>query len=401
MTPALATYAGAAAAGLLSLATAGYSVAVQLQGARLLDGHPTAHLAPLPDDATPSGSVLPPTKPVLTARERETLARALWFNPVDPKFFNLLHTESIRLGEPATLLRRHRDLLSRLGWRYTTAQQNLLLHAAIEERYDDVIDRADALLRRQKLPALSYELLWTLEAMPGTQAKVVRRLRASPPWRRNYLSVISPQTPEPRLAARIATMDALTVASGGLSREEMAPSLVALAAAGRGRDAHRLWLRRGEQRDGRNLIYDPEFRRAAALAGNTDLSIPFEWRLNQALGYAAQVATGGVTINWDGRGVPVFLSQTVAVAPGRRYALSVQGRSSGGRLSTSLTPALSCGAKTVSFARAGSGPGEALYQSEPLPSECDMATLTIAGALDSGTGSVDLDIARIVLERIG
>lgn len=397
--PTSATYARAAAAGLLSLATAGYSVAVQLEDIRLLNGHPLANLAPLPVGMTPTGGALPPAKPVLTVRERDGLARAIWRDPLDPKLFNLLHTEAIRLGQPAAQLRRQRELLSRLGWRYTMAQQNLLLQAAIDERYDEVIDRADALLRRQKLPTLSYELLWTLEAAPGTQAKVVRRLRGMPPWRRDYLSVVNPQTPQPRLVARVATMDALIAAPGGVSREEMAPSLVALAAAGYGRDAYRVWLHHIGRRDGRNLIYDPEFGQAAALAGTADLAIPFEWRLNQDLGYAAQVATGGITINWDGRGVPVFLSQAVPVIPSQRYALSIQGRSSVGSLSSLLAPALSCGVKTVPFVRAGNGPGEASYQSGPLPSECDMAILTVAGALDSGMGSVDMNVTRIVLQR--
>lgn len=399
--PGPATYAGAAAAGLLSLAAAGYSIAAQLSESKLLDANPPASLAPLPDGMAPPGASLPPTKPVLTAQERVALAHALWRDPLDPKLFNLLYAEEIRLGRPAARLQRERELLSRLGWRYTAAQQNLLLRAAIDGRYDDVIDRADALLRRQKLSALSYELLWTLEAAPETQAKVVRRLRTLPAWRRDYLSVVNAQTPEPRLVARVATMDALIAAPGGMSREEMAPSLVALGATGHGREAYRLWLRHTGQRDDSDLIYDPEFRQAAAFAGTADLAVPFEWRVNQDLGYTAQVATGGVTINWDGRGVPVFLSQVVPVVPGRQYALSIQGRSSAGSLATLLAPALSCGGKTVPFMRSRSGPEKAIYRSGPLPSECDMAILTVAGALDSGVGSVDMDVARIVLQRIG
>lgn len=395
-----AAVALAALAGLLSLVAAGWSITWQVDDSRLLVTRAASQLAPLPEGLLPSNTPTPPAQPPLTVAERVRLDRGLWRDPLQPRLFNLLYADAVRTGRPVAEIDRLAGLLGRLGWRYTPAQQNLTFRAILAERFREVVDRVDSLLRRQKLPALSYALLATMEAIPQVRGAVFGKLVAHPDWRRDYLSVIAPQSGPALLDARVQTLAALLRSPGGLSREEMAPSLIALVGSGRGRAAYSLWMQRFGRRTDGDLIYDSTFQQASAVAGTPDLNIPFEWRLAQDVGHAAQVSSGGVTIDWDRRGVPMLLSQLVPVSPGGRYSLTLHGRADSGSLPTLLAPTLVCGQDSVRFEPAANArPGEARYQAGPLPGTCDMGMLTISGGLDTGSGSVTIDLTQVTLKR--
>jgi len=291
------------------------------------------------------------------------------------------------------------SLLAQLGWRYTTAQQNLMLRALLDQRYDDVLDHVDSFLRRGRRLDLAYTTLATMEAIPQVHGAVLDKLRVGPDWRADYLSVISPESAPALLKARVRTLSELLASPLGLSRREIAPSLIALNAAGEGRVAHALWLRHSGSTAAANLVYDPAFEKVAALAGNADRAIPFEWYLGQDLGYAAQSSAQGVTISWDRRGVPTFLAQTVPVRPGRSYTLTLQGRSDQGSLQELLSPTLLCATQAVRFAPVNEAQeGQARYQTGPLPDSCDMGVLTLNGALDTGSGAVNIDLTQVTLQ---
>lgn len=378
----------------LSLGGAGYSIAMQVERTRILTATVSSQIVPLPVGALPPGTAQPVTRP-LNAGHRRAITRLLWRDPLNPRLTNLLYADAMRTAGP-DLQARQAALLARMGWRFTPAQQNLMVRAALTGDYIQVIDRVDALLRRQKLLGPAFATLNAMEALPQVQSAVISRLRGQPVWRRDYLSVIGPQSAPALLDARLRTLTALLATPTGVGREEMASSLTALDASGRGRAAHRLWLQRAGAPAG-ELLYDPDFRQAAAIVGTSDVATPFEWRFNQDLGYAAGPSLDGVMITWDHRGLPVFLSQRVPVMPGRRYILAVQAHSDTGEPQPLLAPDMICGNSSVSPAATDIHGDESRYQFGPLPRACDMATLRLSGRLDSGTGNTTITLKRVVL----
>ena len=406
--------AGAVLAGLASVAAAGGSIAMQVEDAGLTSGRNAQQTAPLPDimlRMLPPGTPMPAPQPALSAVERREIGEGLLRTPLDLKLFNLLFADAVRTGRPDSEIERLAAITRQLGWRYTPAQQNLMLRALLDERFDDVLDHVDALLRRQKQAALAYTMLSAMEGVPQVHGAVLDKLLARPDWRAAYLAVIGPQSLPALLDARVRTLDALLATPSGLTLDELGPSLAALTASGRGRAAHRLWMRHTqEQRTaggpggdnaqaGGNLLYDPAFEQLARRAGGDDLGIPFEWRLGQDLGYAAQSSSEGVMINWDRRGVPVFLSQTVPVRPGRSYTLTLQGTTDQDRLGRLLAPVLLCGTQMVRFVPVGvQAQGPARYRSESLPDACDMGVLAINGAVDTGSGPVNIALSHVALQ---
>jgi hypothetical protein len=397
MSAGTARYAMAAVAGIVSIAGAGYSIWQQVSQQLLLTTLAEAQLAPIPEGIVPPGAELPPEHPPLSGAQRAELDRAMWHTPLDPKLFNSFFADQARRNQPVAAIERNAGILAQLGWRYTPAQQNLILRAISAERLIEVVDRVDGLLRRQKQPALSYVILNTMEGIPQIHQRVVDKLLARPAWRSDYLSVIAPQSPPALLDARVRTIDRLLRAPGGMSRREIAPSLFALTASDRARDAHRLWMRRTGTGDARNL-YDPRFREAFRLVGQDALNIPFEWRFTQDLGYSVQPTGQGITIDWDRRGVPAFLAQEIPLTPAERLILTVQGQSSAGTLGKLLAPTITCGSKTLRLTAIEEGGGGARFRSAAIPEECDVGTLSINGAVDTGSGNVTIDLRQIDID---
>lgn len=388
------SYALAAAGLLLSLGAASYSAAMQIEYNRVLAATRSSQIVPLPAGALPAGSKAPASRP-LEATSRQAITQLVWRDPLNPRLANLLYVDAVQTAGSTTQARQA-AFLSQLGWRFTPAQQNLMVRAALMGNYDQVLDRVDALLRRQKLPGPAYAALNAMEALPDAQGKLIARLQGQPLWRRDYLAVIGSQSPPALLDGRLRTLRTLLATPTGMSREEMAPSLIALDATGRSRAAHQLWLRRAGL-PGSDLLYDPDFRQASAVAGTSDTVTPFEWRLGQGLGYSTTPSLEGVMISWDHRGVPIFLSQRVPLAPGRQYVLAVRAHSDTGEAQPLLMPALTCGVVSVSPTGVDVRGEESRYRFGPLPPACDMATLTLGGRLDSGTATTTMTVKRVAL----
>jgi len=393
-------YAGAVLAGLLSLSGVAYSAKLQVAEARLFVGDVGAQIAPLPDGLLPTGIPRPSYQPPLGVEQRRALRGALYHDPLDARLFNLIYVDGVRTGETAGQIRHNAELLGQLGWRYTPAQLNLLFRNLLDNRFDVVLDHIDALLRRRKLSSVATSMLMTMETIPEGHREVVDRLQGNPGWRRDYLSVIGPQTSSVTLEARTATIAALLRTPQGMTRDEIAPSLNALVATGRARAAHSLWIRHVRGLPDGNLVYDPRFQEVAA-AEMSDRRIPFEWSLGAGLNYAARLSQEGVTISWDRSGVPTFLSQLVPLSPGRGYALTVRGRSDTQDLSKLLAPVITCAATNTRFIVAASTSGYVRYTASALPESCNMGVLTISGALDTGAGGVDFGIREITLRTTG
>lgn len=383
--------------GFSSFALALYSAVSQQRRLILLSSEVPAQLAPISADMVPPGAVVPPPSAVLTPAQHRVIADAMWRDPLDDQIFNLLYTDTLRMKSPDDIIGHRAALLAKLGWRFTPAQQNLIIRNAAEQRFPAVIDRADALLRRQKLQPLAYSILQAMESAPQVHDYVVDKLRANPPWRLGYLTMISAQSGQPLLDERVATLETLLGTSHGVSRAEMVPSIGALVGAGRAREAYRLWSRWVGHVPG-DLIFDPSFRRASRLFGTTDPS-PFEWHFGQGAGITARTTSAGVEIDWDRRGVPAFLSQLVPVEPGYGYDLTVTGTAGGAPLASQLAPVVGCGGFPIAPVTAESVVGGAHYVFAPLPQACDMGQVSIGGAVDSGIGNIDITVTKVRLTR--
>jgi hypothetical protein len=386
-------------AGIVTLAAAGWAASMQIDE-QLLNASKPARIVPIPRDLLPQGTPVPVVQPPLTAGQKRRLHAALWRDPLDATLVNILYVDAVRTRGSGAATLPIAQTLGLLGWRHTFAQQNLMLRAALDERFGEVIDRVDGLLRRQKSTDQAISMLVAMETLPQIHKAVVAKLLGRPMWRYEYLVRVGPQAPAQFLDARLATLRVLLNSTGGLSRPELAPSLQALVANGRGRAAYALWERKaGVVRDN-NLLRDANFQAAAALTGDETL-IPFEWRLNQGLGYSADANGQGISINWDGRGVPVFLTQLLPVDAGYSYFLTVEGRADSGELQDMLAPTLLCGQVTIPFVATKAGDGRAAFKSAPVPDDCDMATFAIGGNVDSGARAVTMEINRATLQHAG
>jgi len=340
---------------------------------------------------------MPPLPQPLDNEQRQRIRAALWRNPLDQQLVNYLYVDAVRASGNNSSTLRTAKLLAALGWRYTPAQQNLMLRAAIDQRYVEVVDRADALLRRQKLTEQAMTMLMAMEAIPQVHRLVVDKLVGDPMWRYDYLLRIGPQSLPQVIDARFRTLRMLLQTPSSVSRAEIAPALEALIANGRGRDANALWILKAGPQRGENILRDENFHGAAKLAAD-DTHIPFEWQMYQNLGYSADVGGQGVIINWDGRGIPVFMSQLVPVEADRSYVLAVEGKADSDSLGKLLSPVLDCRTGKSPFTVLDSSAGVTRFRSTPVPGGCDIATLSIGGNIDAGRRPVSMEIARIVLQ---
>jgi hypothetical protein len=383
--------------GTLSFVAAAYSGVVQQRRLLLLADLVPAQLAPIPRESLPAGAVIPSPSPPLTAEQTRTIVLNLWRSPLDEQSFNLLYTDGLRTHATAPVVTHRAALLAKLGWRFTPLDQNLIIRGATNGNYQEVVDRADALLRRQKIDELAISIMQAMEARPEVHRYVVEKLKGNPPWRPEYLASTTPQSGPVLLARRAQTLDVL-IGTRSLAKGEITPSLAAMAGVGMARAAHDLWIRWSGQRSA-NLVYDSRFRAAAAADQTVALASPFEWKLGRDTNYSTSAADNGIEIDWDRRGVPTFLSQLVPVAPGNAYVLTIAGHADGAPLSTILAPAIVCGADPVAPTKVEGTKENARFFFPVLPAGCDMGQLSINGALDSGTGSITVTITDVVLRR--
>lgn len=381
--------------GILSLAAAAFAGAQQIHYGHTLatSGYP---LVPVATELLPPGNPPQPERPPLTTTQRDAVRKALWREPLDQKLGNLIYVDKVQSGVPTLQSAAQAVLLARTGWRYTPAQQNLLMRAAFDGRFDQVVDRADSLLRRQKLTPLATTMLATMEAIPQVRGLVIAKLQGKPMWRLPYLAAINPQTPPAVIDARAATLRVLLRDRGAVDREEIAPLIGAMVATGKASQAHALWRTYDSGTGRANILADTNFRLAAALNAAGRTPVAFEWSFFQGLGYAASPAGDGVTLSWDGRGGPLFMTQTVALRAGARYVLRIAGTGDVDAIRRALAPTIICGAVTVRFDPVAGG-SLVGYRSEAIPADCAIGVLSIVGNLDSGRRNVDLLITRMEL----
>lgn len=338
----------------------------------------------------------------LNAAERKLAQSMAAAQPHQQAFLYLLYRDA-EARKDKTDADAYAALMAQLGWRDTNTQRSLLIRAANARRFDDLLNRADAMLRRDVLVDQAMQLVFLFELNADVRAPLVRALRRMPSWRSEFFAQANIlQDPRHRLA-RIDTVTHLLDSGAKLSRAEMAPLVNALDRAGELRQAEVLWARFAKPTT-RSILQDPLFADAAKQDTNRpDLVMPFEWHFEQGTGYSAYVdSTGGTAVEWDGHGVPVFLWQRLRVGRGQPVKLSVNLDSDVMTASPALNVTLVCdgGRVVVPLDRKDidAGRDRIIFSGGSAP--CDLPALRLSGALRDTVSPADFTIREIQAGKI-
>lgn len=334
---------------------------------------------------------------------REDVRRAVVARPLDQARVNALYVAAVSEGDRAQA-RTIASVLGRLGWRYTPAQQNLMYQAAIDYRFDEVLTRSEALLRRQQLPVETLTVLHAMELGAAFRPALARALAGRPTWRTDFLTGRRGMASPRQLDARLATLE-LMGRNGGFTRRELAPFVRALADAGRYDDAFR--LRRSKLGGGVAPVglSDSKFERAAAMNDGQDHEVmPFEWQLEHG-GDASAEATNysgssELSLRWNGNGVPIIARQRFRTAPGR-YALRITGTDARADLLAKFDFKLLCPGRELAFDQLLGERGGALFLGTAGAIGCRYPELRMSGHVGDVQRRVDATLASIQLVPAG
>lgn len=328
---------------------------------------------------------------------------ALAGSPLDQQAVNAVVTARARLSGDLDQAVRDVRLLRQLGWRSTIALQNMLWGAVTVGDQPVLMDTLDALLRRERLLGQIYPVLNLMTLDPTFRARLEQRLGKRPPWRRYYFMSASDLTREPEIEGRYLVMRDVQGRGDPLVRNEVAPILPKLIGAGRPAEAFDLWRRHNGGKVTSPLA-DTGFTAAAKPAAPDALPVPFEWQLGSGSGYfvdAGQDARGSfASIDWDGRGTPVLLSQVTSARAGR-YRLDVLSELPGAELVGRFGFRLTCAGGFVELVPglAGRGPRATLVTAGPV--RCDFPSMEMFGLVQPAGRAAAAVLRSVHLRRVG
>lgn len=288
--------------------------------------------------------------------------------------------------------------LAQMGWRDTGTLQNRIYAAALRNDLSGILDISDALLRRQQLTDQITQVVLLLEVEPTLRPSLVQRLAGRPSWRNLYLAttVGHLKTPE-QLSARVLLMDGLA-RRGPLDKSEVVPSINALNQAGLFQQAFALWQR--VQSGVTRPLDDGRFDRASRSYNAGYDPVPFQWQMMTGEGFSADATQDGshaaLTIDWSGRGVPLFAQQRTSAAPGL-YALDLDIPVEEKADLPALSFKLVCGETVTPFAAAAGDPTR-LRTVTAVP--CAFPLLQIVGDVQSSAAAHQVTINRIAMRRL-
>lgn len=298
---------------------------------------------------------------------------------------------------------REPRLLRQLGWRSTSALQNLLWLGGTTQDLPLIMDTLDALLRRQKLLSNIYPVLNLMTVYPEFRTLLINRVEGRPPWRYYYfLSASDLKKPE-EIEGRYEVMRAVQRRGDKLTRNEIAPILPRLIAINRGAQAFTLW--RAHLGTLGSPLADADFRIAAQPLPSDALPVSFEWQLRNGSGYfadASRDAQGNfLSIDWNGRGTPVFVSQVTSATTGR-YKLLVTGDAGLDKLADRIGFRLTCpDGRSVTFTPVGAASSRQLRLATTGALPCAFSTLEFYGLVQSGMASGAVTLRSIQMTRVG
>jgi hypothetical protein len=327
--------------------------------------------------------------------------RALQAAPTSQSIYNA-HVVARAAETPGSDLRAPLALLRKLGWRDPTSVQNIISNALVTSDLSDIAQAGDALLRQDALVDEATQLMVLLEAFPDTWAGVATRLAQNVPWRYRFLEKAGSLSSPDQLDGRLKTLSALQARGDRLKRQEVAPFVTLMADNGRIAEARKLWL--GHVGGKSAILFDSDFELALKQSVLLIPTTPFEWSFQNGVGYVADVASNGlqgarISIQWDGRSVPLFLLQRTGAGPGR-YRLHVRVEGEPLEFDRRIGFRLRCDAKTVAFDDASVGAGSVLVLTTPGAVDCNFPVLDVFGKLQEPRRAVDVAFMSVQIEPI-
>lgn len=318
--------------------------------------------------------------------------------PLEQNHFNGLMLDAV-VRNPNVDLTAWLKVLVKLGWRDATSVQNLIADAVRRQDVDALVDPADALLRQDRLFAETTQVMNLAEAYPATWPKVFALLRSHVRWRHRYLEQAGSITNPEVLNGRARTIQALLSSGDRLAGQEVRPFVGALINAGRVAEADTLWRRYTGDRS--NLIHDSTFQEVLVNATQQVSAHTLQWTIAQDYGFSADVAPDGlgnglVALRWDGRGVPVFLSQTTSASPGHQ-SLRVKVEGDPRIFADRIGFRLRCGSEFAMFEPVRRTSGAELSLKTTSPVACRYPTLEIFGKIQKTTQSFEGALSAIYM----
>jgi len=342
----------------------------------------------------------------IPVRLRKDLVSVLDSGPLDQAALNLLFSIDVREGANDERLSGLLEALGDLGWRSTPAQRNMVYEALLADDLEEGIRRIDALLRRDRMRAEIVPVLHQLEQRGDVTDALVGRMERMPNWRRGYFASANHIVDTPSCQARARIFDGLAAGTTAASRAEMKPSLDACLGAGEYRLAMDL---AGSAVPGMpnssGLNKDADFAIAAALTAQGRWhALPGEWEMmsRRGLNVTALQREGRslLSIRWDGRGAPLYVRQFVGLNAVTRPVLEITGfRDQDVQGLAQLRPEWMCPDQAAQRFDLKAVNREKMTASYELlaPSSCDFGWLRLVAAPSRVSGSISLEISKVVL----
>lgn len=244
------------------------------------------------------------------------------------RVFGLATEQMGRREQGATIMRK----AARLGWRDTPTQVWLLRDAAGRNDYTTVLQRADALARRNRMGELTQTVFLVAITDPEWRAAFVDRLAEQPMWRGAFFAAVRQRLPESSIPAIEALYRDMRARKLAISAVEWLSYVDRLIDMGQIQRARGIWAEIANVPQARlaQMPYDSDFALTAARPGDAPAS-PFEWRLNPDLADAVELKRAGdggaLSLSSDMAGGVTIMSQVLSLSPGE-HALSsgVEGR---------------------------------------------------------------------------
>jgi len=334
-------------------------------------------------------------------RTRELLAE----QPLDQPLLNFLFAAESRGDMKPERRAEFVDALSKLGWRDTPSQQNLIFEAVQSGKPAEAVLRADALLRRGKLTDHIIPVLIQMEADPDAVALLIDRLAKNPGWRGGYFAIGAPLHNPAVLDARVRLFDRMLKDGIPLSRREIKSSIEVMLRQGRRQEAADIAMRASGIKVGQAMIYDADFTNFLALnSEERNEVLPFEWEVSSRPGVSTQISAnsgaGQMAIRWNGLGVPVLARTMAMLGETRQPRLEIVASSRQAFANLSILAfALRCpGQAAVPFVADGSDESRnaALYRADAAVA-CGNPDLVILGRPQGRDATVETALRSVRL----
>lgn len=334
-------------------------------------------------------------------RAREAMiGSALAANTLSQSILNALLVERARAAA-RPMSKADADMLLRLGWRDDVALRNVAEVYADGSNLPKLLNVFDALLRRSsKVGEPVTAILGYMETTPTFQAALVTKLAQDPPWRSMYFRLGASQITSREAAfRRLKTYQALARTGKPPVEAETAAMLPVLHAQGLGAEAFELW--QDTRRHARRPLFarplnDPSFTRAAALQENEGVATVYDWTVAYGDGFGVTFGSdpADLKIEWDGRGVPVFLRQRTSASPGT-YRLTVAAGAEEVE-NDALGFRLVCPQAAVELSRVAARGGTILYRTDG-PVTCAFPMFEIFGRVQNRYHQISLALKQVAL----